>query len=73
MAVHALVDVRAEDGLIRAGMVIEGILRAVTEVRALIVTGEDRSGREARWSRHFGLDKEEVHGLALIQAFNIPG
>ena len=65
-------DVRAEDDLVWTGVVIEGIRRAITEVRALVVAGEDGSGSKAGGGGHFGLHKEEVHCLALIQALNVP-
>lgn len=58
LAVHALVAVGAKDGGVGAGEVVEAISRAMPEMVALVVAGEDRPGRHAASRRHFGLDKE---------------
>lgn len=47
LAVHALAAVGAENGLVRAGEVIEGVLGSALEVLALVEAGEDWAGWEA--------------------------
>lgn len=47
LAVHALAAVGAENGLVGAGEVIEGVLGSALEVLALVEAGENWAGWEA--------------------------
>lgn len=63
LGVHALVGVRAENGLIWAGVVCVRVIRPLLEMRAFVIASEDWTSHKA--PRSFGLrfHEQKVHSL----------
>ena len=57
LGVHALVGVRAQDGLIWAGVVCVWVIGPVLKIRALVVAGED-------WASYYS---SRCHRLGLYE------
>jgi hypothetical protein len=66
LGVHALVGVRAENGLIWAGVVCVRVIRPLLEMRAFVIASEHWTSHKA--SRCFGLGfyEQKVHSLPLF-------